>query len=179
MTELPPVSSSPPSPELPNEPPHTRWHFMRDVLAFQLKLVIGNIQNFVLVPISLGAAALDVVIKGKRHGEKFYWVMEWGRRTDEMINVYGAIGGYHTTGGADEHPLVKKLNIDALLAQVEGVIVREYEKGGTAASIKGAVDRVIDEIQAKGDRHAAKFDEALQRAAEKFKSKPGDPPEQN
>ena len=172
-----------PTPELPpplsNQPPHTRWHFIRDVLAFQLKLIIGNIQNFVLVPVSLAAAALDLVIKGKRDGEKFYWVMEWGRRTDEMINVYGAIGGYHTTGGADEHPLVKKLSVDALLAQVEGVIVREYEKGGTAASIKGAVDRVIDDIQAKGDKHAAKLDDAFQKVAEKLKPKPGEPPEQN
>src|ERR1700743_657789 len=142
-----------PMPEpLSNQPPHTRWHFIRDVLAFQLKLIVGNIQNFVLVPVSLAAAVADLFIKGKREGEKFYWVMEWGRRTDEMINVYSAIGGDHTTRGAGEHPRVKNRNMDALLAQVEGVIVREYEKGGTAASIKGAVDRVIDGMQAQGGK---------------------------
>jgi hypothetical protein len=176
---MPDTTESPPPPLLPNEPPHTRWHFFRDVMAFQLKLVIGNIQNFVLVPVSLVAAALDLVIKGKRHGEKFYWVMQWGRRTDEMINVYSAIGGYHTTPGEDEHPLVKNLSVDALLAQVEGVIVREYQKGGTAASIKGAVDRVIDDIQAKSDKSATKLDETFQKVAEKLKPKPGEPPEQN
>jgi hypothetical protein len=168
-----------PPPFLPNEPPHTRWHFFRDVAVFQLKLVIGNLQNFVLVPISLAAAALDLVIKGKRHGEKFYWVMEWGRRTDEMIDVYSAIGGYHATGGEEEHPLVKNLSVDALLARVEGVIVREYEKGGTAASIKGAVDRIFDEAQAKSDKSAAKLDEAFQSVAGKFKPKPEEPPPQN
>jgi hypothetical protein len=151
-----------PPPLLPNEPPHTRWHFFRDVAVFQLKLVIGNIQNFVLVPISLGAAFLDLFIKGKREGEKFYWVMQWGRRTDEMIDVYSAIGGYHPSGAADEHPLVKNLSMDTLLAQVEGVIVREYEKGGTAASIKGAVDRVIDGMQSQGDKSKTKFDDAVQ-----------------
>ena len=160
-----------PPPLLPNEPPHTRWHFIRDVLVFQLKLVIGNIQNFVLVPVSLAAAALDLVIKGDREGEKFYWVMQWGRRTDEMINVYSAIGGYYPSGGPDEHPLVKNLSMDALLAQVEGVIVREYEKGGTAASIKSAVDRVIDGMQAQGDKSKTKFDEAVQNVSEKWKAK--------
>jgi hypothetical protein len=164
-------------PQPPPNDPHLRWRFIRDVLVFQLKLIVGNIQNFVLVPVSLAAAALDLIVKGKREGEKFYWVMEWGRRTDEMIDVYSAIGGYHSSGS--EHPLVKNLSIDALLAQVEGVIVREYEKGGTAASIKGAVDRVIDGMQAHGDKHATKLDEAFQTVAEKLKPKPGEPPEQN
>ena len=120
-------------PPLSNQPPHTRWHFIRDVLAFQLKLIIGNIQNFVLVPVSLAAAALDLLIKGKRHGEKFYWVMEWGRRTDEMINVYSAIGGYHATGGENEHAMYGDYTVDSILSKVESAIVREYQKGGTAA----------------------------------------------
>lgn len=175
------MSDTQPAPEilppLPNEPPHTRWHFIRDVLVFQLKLIIGNIQNFVLVPVSLAAALADLFIKGEREGEKFYWVMQWGRRTDEMIDVYSAIGGYHSHSEADEHPLVKNLSMDSLLAQVEGVIVREYEKGGTAASIKTAVDRVIDGMQAKGDKSKSKFDEAVQNVAEKWKSKT--PPEEN
>jgi hypothetical protein len=176
MSDTPEILPPPP-PLLPNEPPHTRWHFIRDVLVFQLKLVIGNIQNFALVPVSLVAAALDLFIKGEREGEKFYWVMQWGRRTDEMINVYSAIGGYYPSGGPDEHPLVKNLSMDVLLSQVEGVIVREYEKGGTAASIKGAVDRVIDQMQAKGDKHKTKFDEAVQNVSEKWKSK--NPPDEN
>ena len=159
-----PAMETLPPPSLSNEPPHTRWHFIRDVLVFQLKLIVGNIQNFVLVPVSLAAALADLFIKGEREGEKFYWVMQWGRRTDEMIDVYSAIGGYHSHG-EDEHPLVKNLSMDSLLAQVEGVIVREYQKGGTAASIKTAVDRVIDGMQASGDNHKTKFDEAVQTVA--------------
>lgn len=170
MSDTPELLPPLPPNELSNTPPHTRWHFFRDVLVFQLKLIIGNIQNFVLVPVSLGAAFLDLFIKGKREGEKFYWVMQWGRRTDEMIDVYSAIGGYHPHG-EDEHPLVKNLSMDTLLSQVEGVIVREYQKGGTAASIKSAVDRVIDGMQAKGDKHKTKFDEAVQNVSEKWKSK--------
>ena len=175
MTEIPPPL--PPN-DLSNQPPHTRWHFFRDVLVFQLKLIIGNIQNFVLVPVSLGAAFLDLFIRGEREGEKFYWVMQWGRRTDEMINVYSAIGGYYPSGGPEDHPLVKNLSMDVLLSQVEGVIVREYQKGGTAANIKSAVDRVIDQMQAKGDKSKSKFDEAVQNVSEKWKAK-NPPPEEN
>jgi hypothetical protein len=146
----------------PNDP-HVRWRFLRDVLVFQLKLVLGNLQNFVLVPVSLGAAAVDLFVKGKREGDKFYRVMDWGRRTDEMINVYSAIGGYHATGDENEKDMYGNYTVDAVLARVENVIVREYEKGGTTASIKGAVDRVIDGMQAHGGRHAGKIDDAFQR----------------
>jgi histidinol-phosphate/aromatic aminotransferase/cobyric acid decarboxylase-like protein len=43
-----------------------------------------------------------------------------------------------------------------VIARLEGVVVREYEKGGTAASIKAALDRAIDQLhretKEKGDR---------------------------
>ena len=171
MTDVPP----------PNDP-HLRWRFLRDVLVFQLKLVLGNLQNFVLVPVSLAAAAFDLFVKGNREGEKFYWIMEWGRRTDEMINVYSAIGGYHATGDENEKDMYGNYTVDAILARVENVIVREYEKGGTAANIKSAVDRVIDGMQSQGDKHKEKFDDAMQRTDEAIrratdKFKPKDPPE--
>jgi hypothetical protein len=156
----------------PNDP-HLRWKFLRDVLVFQLKLILGNLQNFVLVPVSLVAAMLDLFIKGNREGEKFYRVMDWGRRTDEMINVYSAIGGYHATSGENEQAMYGDFTVDALLGKVEGAIVREYEKGGTAASIKGAVDRAIDGMQKHGDKHKDKFDDVIHKAASPFKPKPG------
>ena len=84
-------------PELPppeHNDPHARWRFIRDVLYFQLKLVLGNLQNFLLLPVSLAAALADLLFKGEREGQRFYWVLDWGRRTDEAINIYGAIGGY-------------------------------------------------------------------------------------
>jgi ribosome-associated translation inhibitor RaiA len=156
----------------PTEPhPHSRWHFFRDVLVFQLKLVLGNLQNFLLLPVSLVAALIDLFIRGEREGDKFYWVLEWGRRTDEMINIYGSIGGYHATGGSDDDHPFKSYTVDTMLKRVEGAIVREYEKGGTAASIKNAVDRAIDEMQNQGDKHKSKFDDAVQRATDKIKSK--------
>jgi hypothetical protein len=59
--------------------------------------------------------------------------------------------------------------VDTVIARLEAVVVREYEKGGTAASIKAAMDRAIDQLhretKGKGDRAR----DAMARAAEKLR----------
>lgn len=139
-----------------------RWPFIRDVLVFQLKLVLGNVQNFILLPVSIAAAVLDLVSAPReRQDGYFYKVMEIGRQVDENINIYGAIGGYHATGaspaavgiatgtdgGAAEPSGWHGTTVDGVVRSVEDVIVRELKKGGTAASVKAAVDRVLDDLQ--------------------------------
>ena len=62
----------------PEEKPHPesgatanadeRWKFLRDVAVFQLKMVIDNLRDFALIPVSLGAALLDLFFKGEREG---------------------------------------------------------------------------------------------------------------
>lgn len=43
-----------------------RWVFLRDVLVFQAKMFLSNLRDFALMPVSLGAALLDLVVKGDR-----------------------------------------------------------------------------------------------------------------
>ena len=129
-----------------------RWPFLRDVLVFQVKLVLGNLQNFLLVPVSLIAALLDLFRGGAaRQGERFYQVLELGRQIDEGINLYSAIGGYHSTAAASSEetqaPEAETAPVDLVVRRVEDVILREYRKGGSAASLKAAVDRVLDQMQ--------------------------------
>jgi len=152
-----------------NTDPHARWRFFRDVLVFQLKLVLGNLQNFLLLPISLGAALVDFVMPGKAQGERFYWVLNWGRKTDEAINIYGAIGGYHATG--PDEAASAKYTVDAVVAKLEAVIVREYEKGGKAASIKEAVDKALDDMQAKTGDAGERANDAFKQAADRLREK--------
>jgi hypothetical protein len=143
-----------------------RWKFFRDVLVFQLKMLLGNVRDFALMPVSLVAALIDLIFRGKRHGSLFYQVLRWGAHSEEVINVYSAIE-------AHENPRVNpSYTVDAVIARLEGVLVRECEKGGTAASIKAAMDRAIDQIQIEtsGPRDQAR--EAVGRIAEKFRSKP-------
>jgi len=155
MSELP-VS-------IPNDP-HRRWRFLRDVVTFQLKLALNNVHNFVQMPLTAGAALIDLVFKGQAEGGRFYKLVEYGRTIDDSIDIYSIIEDR-------ERSLNKDYTVDAVLSRIEAVIVREYEKGGTAASIKAAVDRAIDGMQAHGSPVGMKADEAIKRAAEKIREK--------
>jgi hypothetical protein len=146
ITDMSSLSSSPP------EGSGERWRFLRDVIVFQLKLLLDNLRDFALVPISLVAALIDLVYKGEREGALFYKVLRWGAHSEEVIDVYSAIE-HQPPGSFKVNPSYR---VDSVIARLEGVVVREYEKGGTAASIKAALDRAIDQLhretKEKGDR---------------------------
>ena len=143
-----------------------RWKFFRDVLVFQLKMLLDNIRDFALMPVSLVAALIDLIFKGKRQGSLFYQVLRWGAHSEEVINVYSAIE-------TQERPRVNpNYTVDAVIARLEGVLVRECEKGGTAASIKSAMDQAIDQIQIETSGPRDRARDAVVRVAQKFRSKP-------
>ena len=144
-----------------------RWRFLRDVVVFQVKMLLDNVRDFALMPISLGAAIIDLIYKGEREGALFYKVLRWGAHSEEVIDVYSAIE-HHPPGSFKVKPAY---TVDAVIARLEGVLVREYEKGGTAASIKAAMDRAIDQVHRetrdKGDRAR----DVVARAADKLRLK--------
>jgi hypothetical protein len=160
------VTVDTPSSAPPDSHPHDRWAFFRDVLVFQVKLLLDNLRDFALVPVSLVAALIDLVVRGERQGTCFYKVLEWGAHSERVIDVYSALD---KRGSADSQ-LSHNYTVDSLISKVEGVIVREYEKGGTAASVKLAVDRALDQLQiGAGDR--AK--NIVNRAADKMRTTVG------
>jgi hypothetical protein len=156
-------STSPP----PQRNADGRWRFLRDVLVFQFKLLLDNLRDFALVPVSLGAALIDLISKGEREGALFYKVLRWGAHSEEVIDVYSAIE-HHDPGDFKVSP---NYTVDAVIARLEGVLVREYEKGGTAASIKTALDRTIDQLhnETGGARDRAK--DVVVRATDKLRNK--------
>jgi hypothetical protein len=144
----------------------TRWRFLRDVAVFQVKMFLSNLRDLALMPISLIAAVVDLIYKGDRAGALFYKVLRWGAHSEEVINVYGAI--QQQLGDFKVNPAY---TVDAVIGRLEGVLKREYDKGGTAASIKTALDRAMDQLhretQEKGDRARM----LLGRAADKLRLK--------
>src|SRR5213596_4025967 len=142
-----------------------RWKFFRDVLVFQLKMFLDNVRDFALMPVSLVAALIDLIFKGKRHGSLFYQVLRWGAHSEEVINVYSAIE-------TQERPRVNpNYTVDAVIARLEGVLVRECEKGGTAASIKTAMDRAIDQLHAETSGTRDRAQNIVARTTEKLRDK--------
>jgi hypothetical protein len=140
-----------------------RWKFMRDVVVFQLKMFLDNVRDLVLMPVSLVAALIDLVLRGDREGARFYRVLRWGRHSEKVIDVYSAIE-HHPP---DNFEIGEAYTVDGVIARLESVVAREVEKGGTAASIKSAMDRAIDQLHA-GTGSAR---DAVVRTADKLREK--------
>lgn len=156
MSEAPQLTS--------NIDPHARWKFIRDVAVFQFKLFLNNVHNFVQIPLTLVVALVDLVFKTEPEGARFYKLLEYGRTIDDSIDIYSVVAHRERSLNAD-------YTVDNLVSKLEGVIVREYQKGGTAASVRAAVDRAIDELQAKAGEGKDKASSAVRRAADQVREK--------
>ena len=161
----------------PSDPPasdsHGRWRFLRDVAVFQLKMLLDNVRDFALMPVSLGAALIDLLYKGDREGALFYRVLHWGQHSEDVIDVYSPIK--HEIRDFKVNP---SYTVDGVIARLENVLVREYEKGGTAASIKSAMDRAIDELHRGTGETRDRARDVMARAADKLRLKVDALPEQ-
>jgi hypothetical protein len=153
--------AGPPKPE-PKKDDH--WPFLRDVAVFQLKMLLDNLRDFALMPVSLGAALIDLFFRGERQGSLFYQVLRWGKHSEEVIDVYSVVE-------TPDSKVNREYTVDAVIARLEGVLARECEKGGTAASVKAAMDRAIGQIQIDITGPQEKAREAWSRASEKLRSK--------
>jgi hypothetical protein len=144
-----------------------RWKFVRDVMVFQLKLLLDNVRDLVLMPVSLVAALIDLVFPGNREGERFYKVLRWGSHSEEVIDVYSAIK-HHEPGDFKISP---DYTVDGVIARLEGVLKREVEKGGTAASVKAAMDKAIDQLHAETGPKRDQARDMVARTADELRKK--------
>jgi hypothetical protein len=157
---LPPTTST-------SENPDDRWKFMRDVAVFQLKLLLDNVRDLVLMPVSLAAALIDLVFRGDREGARFYKVLRWGAHSEEVIDVYSAIA-HHEPGHFRVSP---GYTVDGVIARLENVLKREVEKGGTAASVKAAMDKAIDQLHTETGAKQEEAREMITRTADDLRRK--------
>ena len=151
----------------PRADSNDRWKFLRDVLVFQLKMFLDNVRDFALMPISLAAALIDLVVRGEREGALFYRVLRWGSHSEEVIDVYSAIA-HHEKG---DFRVSRDYTVDGVIARLEGALTRECEKGGTAASIKAAMDRAFDQLHAETGAARDKAREVVVRTKDKLREK--------
>jgi hypothetical protein len=153
------------TPQLTSGPdPHARWKFMRNVAVFHLKLLLNNLHNFVQVPLTLIVALVDLIFKTQPEGARFYKLLEYGRTIDDSIDIYSVVAHRERTLNAD-------YTVDNLVSKLEGVILREYEKGGSAASIKAAVDGAMDKLQARAREGKDKAALAIRSARDEMREK--------
>jgi hypothetical protein len=92
--------------------PHrdSRLRLLRDVVVFQIKLGLEAVLDLTLIPVSLAAAGLDLILGNWRQPRWFHAVLQFGERCERRIDLWG-VG---TTEG--EAP---RTDIDAVIRSIE------------------------------------------------------------
>ena len=102
-----------------------RHVLIRDLIIFQIKLMLDGIKDLVLAPLSICAAGLDVVFPGERRGHRFYRVMLWGEKFDRWLNLFGAAEQAEAT--ADGLFGASRAGSDSLLGKLEAIVLGHDE----------------------------------------------------
>ena len=106
-----------------------RAKLARAVLVFQGKLLLEALRDLVLSPISLVAAAADLVQGKVRH---FPAVLKSWRKTDDFIDLWSAVEPDRPAEG-----------LDRLIAQVENELRQRAARGENLAQLRGWVERQL------------------------------------
>ena len=96
----------------------TRWRLVRDVVVFQIKLGMEAVLDLTLIPVSLAAAALDLLLGNWRRPRWFHAVLRFGERCERRIDLWGV-----ATNGSQSN-----LEVDAVLRSIE-TLIRQPETG--------------------------------------------------
>jgi len=102
----------------------TRNQLIRDALLLQVKLLIGAARDLAVVPVTLAAALLDLILSNSQPPRFFRQVLRLGERSDEWIDVWSAA----------RHESEQRGPVDSILASVEEV-VRDPKVGAHRARV--------------------------------------------
>jgi hypothetical protein len=109
----------------PPPPPNTTRELLRDLLGFQIKLALDAARELVMIPLTLAAAALDLLLAKSQPPRYFHQMQRWGDRCEEWINTF--VRRYDSYAP-------KRADIDALLGGVER-LVRDPRAGAHRARV--------------------------------------------
>jgi hypothetical protein len=90
----------------------SRLRLVRDVIVFQIKLGAEALLDITLIPVSLAAAALDLLLGNWRRPRWFHAVLRFGERCARRIDLWGV----KADGNAVD------LEIDAVMRSIETLI---------------------------------------------------------
>jgi hypothetical protein len=91
----------------------TRWRIVRDVVVFQVKCGLEALLDLTLIPASLAAAGLDLLVGNWRKPRYFHALLRFGERCETWIDLWGV-----APGSVEGNPL----GVDAVMHNIEAVI---------------------------------------------------------
>ena len=122
----------------------TRWRLVRDVVVFQIKLGMEAVLDLTLIPVSLAAAGLDLLLGNWRRPRWFHAVLRFGERCEHRIDLWRV-----ATPGVD----APQSEVDAVMRSIETLIrnprtgpdkVRELRRWAATKLAPGGDDEVPD-----------------------------------
>ena len=93
----------------------TRWQLVRDVAVFQIKLGLEAVLDLTLIPVSLAAAAPDLLLGNWRRPRWFHAVLRFGERCEHRIDLWGV-----AAPGVD----APQSEVDAVMRSIETLLRR-------------------------------------------------------
>ena len=131
-----------------------RWQLVKDVLVFQVKLIVDGVRDLLLVPVSIGAGLMSLMQAGPKPGPQFYELLRLGRRSERWINLFSAAGPEPDAGTGRVDPAATPqrpvpVDIDELVNRIESFIVDEYKTGGITGQARQRLDRALESLRAR------------------------------
>ena len=139
-----------------------RWALIRDIAAFQVKLLLDGFRDLLLVPVSLVTGVISLINFGKDGGREFYSLLQLGKRSETWINLFGAAD----RDRADRQS-GSELDMDEVVSRVENFLVEEYKKGGVTTQAKERMDRALDSISKLARRQRPDSQDTRQESADR------------
>lgn len=125
-----------------------RWQLIRDLVGFQFKLAMDGIRDLVLSPISILAGIVGLIVSPENPGKYFNRLLEFGRKTDIWINLFGAAHHYDLERDQD----ADVPSSDAYIKKLEEMLVAEYHRGGVVKNLKDRTDNLMDQMRKGTDQ---------------------------
>ncbi len=118
----------------------SRFKLVRDVIVFQIKLGLEAALDIMLIPVSLAAAAVDLVFGNWRRPRWFHTVLRFGERCERRIELWRVAPTDGDTSEADVDAVIR--SIETLMRQpgTGGQKVRELRRWAAARLAPGGDD---------------------------------------
>ncbi len=118
--------------------PRSRLQLLWDVLVFQGKLAVDGFRDLILLPVSMFSALYGLFFGGSKPDQYFQRVLEFGRRTEHWINLFG---NRDSTGTSDD-----------ILKPLQERVFEEAEGRPWLKSTGDALNKRIDSVAASANR---------------------------
>ena len=122
----------------------SRLRLILDLIIFQLKLMVDGLRDLLLVPVSLVAGVLGLLVGGKDPARFYNDVLRFGRKTETWINLFG----YRNRSGTSDD-IVNPLRDSMLREAQENPVLK-----AAGDSLNRSLDKVGDAIANPSDPKA-------------------------